>query len=254
MAEVTNILQEQQEKPKEYPILWWTKWFGQTIEEGQVVNYCGLPYTCKFTLDRTRYDETKVIIIHAMSFDPSDVPNLGDVKSGKKALVLNTRKWVSNSKTREKKKGEYLGLCLRVSFVHDISFSHWNHFPAFQLLVESPRNFQIKSQWTDVFTHMWSYSFEKADFVQTYFRAGRGEGSFIQSILAKPMYTIQEKNALRKELAPVAWIVSSCTSTNGRHFYINQLLKYIKVDIYGHCMKNKDWPLHSGKKRTADLG
>ncbi len=88
--------------------------------------------------------------------------------------------------------------------------------------------------------------------MQSYYYAGRGPGSFIENILAKPMYTIQEKNQFRQELAPIAWIVSSCTSENGRHFYVKQLLKYIDVDIYGHCMKNKDWPSHPGKERGKD--
>ena len=96
MAANANALQERQDQdldqPKEYSVLWWTKWFGETIEEGRVIDFCGLPYTCKFTLDRTKYDETKVVIIHASSFEPNDVPNLRDVKSGKKALVLNTGK------------------------------------------------------------------------------------------------------------------------------------------------------------------
>ncbi|KAF9116975.1 hypothetical protein BGW39_002518 [Mortierella sp. 14UC] len=208
MTETTNAVQKRQDQPKEYPILWWTKWFGQTKEEGKVVDYCGLPYTCKFTLDRSKYDQAKVIIIHASSFKPKDVPNLEDVKSGAKALVLNT--------------------------------------------LEAPSDFQIKSQWTDIFTHLWSYSFGTADFVESYFVAGRGPGSFIDNILAKPVHTIQEKNGFRSELAPIAWIVSSCTSENGRRFYIKQLLKYINIDIYGHCMKNKDWPLHPDGRQFSD--
>ncbi|KAG0377141.1 Alpha-(1,3)-fucosyltransferase 11 [Mortierella sp. AD032] len=208
MAMTTNIVEERQDQPKEYPILWWTKWFNLPKYEGQVVNYCDLPYTCKFTLDRSRYDDVKVIIIHASSFKPKDVPNLDDIKSGSKALVLNT--------------------------------------------LEAPSAFQIKSQWTDIFTHRWSYSFGTADFVETYFRAGRGPGSFIDTILAKPVHTIQEKNTFRNELAPIAWIVSSCTSENGRRFYIKQLLKYINIDIYGHCMTNKDWPNHADGKPFSD--
>ena len=62
------------------------------------------------------------------------------------------------------------------------------------------------------------------------------------------MYTIQEKNHFRKELAPIAWLVSSCTAGNGRHFYVKQLLKYTNVDIYGHCMSNKEWPVHPSKQ------
>ncbi|KAF9547350.1 Alpha-(1,3)-fucosyltransferase 11 [Mortierella hygrophila] len=206
MAEIISALEERQEA-KEYPILWWTEWFHERVEEGKVVNYCGLPYTCKFTLDKAKYDETKVVIIHASSFEPSDVPNLHDVKSGKKALVLNT--------------------------------------------LESPKPFQVKSEWTSIFTHLWSYSFN-ADFVATYFVAGRGPGTFLDYILSKPVYTIQQKNAFRKDLAPVAWIVSSCTSHNGRHFFIKQLLKYTNIDIYGRCMKNKDWPMHPDGRSFSD--
>ncbi|KAG0042823.1 Alpha 1,3 fucosyltransferase [Gryganskiella cystojenkinii] len=198
MEEITNTLQERQEA-KEYPLLWWTEWFHSTVEEGKIVDYCNLPYTCRFTLDKAKYDETKVVIIHASSFEPNDVPNLLDVKSGKKALILNS--------------------------------------------LESPKQFQIKSEWTSIFTHLWSYSFN-ADFVSTYFESGRGPGTFLNYILSKPVHTIQEKNDFRKELAPIAWVVSSCTSLNGRHFYINQLLKYTNIDIYGHCMRNKEWPVH----------
>lgn len=115
-------------------------------------------------------------------------------------------------------------------------------------IAEAPQDYMIESKWTDIFTHLWSYEFT-ADFVHTYFLSGRGKGSFIDSILAKPMHTIQQKNAFRKELAPVAWIVSSCKAKNGRHIYIKQLLKHIKVDIYGRCMKNKNWPVHPGNKK-----
>src|SRR5690242_14419784 len=118
-----------------------------------------------------------------------------------------------------------------------------------QKLVEAPQFFQMNSQWTDFFTHLWSYSFGTADFVESYFLSGRGKGSFIDSILAKPMYAIQEKNAFRKDLATIAWIVSNCRARNGRHNYVEQLLKYVNVDIYGRCMMNKDWPKHPGKKK-----
>ncbi|KAF9208542.1 hypothetical protein BGZ59_010596 [Podila verticillata] len=184
---------------KQYPILWWTPWFTDRKKwEGVVVDNCDLPYTCKFTLDRSVYDEAKVIVYHGSAFQPKDVSSIDDVKSGKKAWVLET--------------------------------------------VEAPKAFQIKSEWTNIFTHTWTYSFE-SDFVWSYFNSGREPGSFISNILAKPWHTVEEKNEFRKEgLAPIAWIVSSCTSENGRHFYVKQLQKYIKVDVYGRCMRNKPWP------------
>lgn len=88
----TSALQKRQQV-KEYPLLWWTEWFHSTIEEGKVVDYCGLPYTCRFTLDRAKFNESKVVIFHASRFEYSldDYPNLLDVRAGKKALILNTR-------------------------------------------------------------------------------------------------------------------------------------------------------------------
>ncbi|KAG0236078.1 Alpha-(1,3)-fucosyltransferase 11 [Actinomortierella wolfii] len=107
---------------------------------------------------------------------------------------------------------------------------------------ESPKDFQRDPRWTNVFTHLWSYHLT-ADFVQTYFTAGRAPYSYLSSIMKKPAFTIGEKNRRRREgLAPVAWIASNCKSLNHRQYYVKQLLKYIDVDIYGKCLKNKEWP------------
>lgn len=78
---------------KQYPILWWTPWFTNRNKwEGVVVDNCDLPYTCKFTLDRSVYDEAKVIVYHGSAFNPKEVSSIDDVKSGKKAWVLETGK------------------------------------------------------------------------------------------------------------------------------------------------------------------
>ncbi|KAG9070061.1 Alpha-(1,3)-fucosyltransferase 11 [Linnemannia hyalina] len=63
------------------------------------------------------------------------------------------------------------------------------------------------------------------------------------------MYNIQEENAFRKDLAPVAWIVSNCRTRNGCRHYVEQLLKHIKVDIYGKCMTNMDWSEYQVMRR-----
>lgn len=109
MAETNPALQDQQNQPKEYPILWWTKWFGETREEGRVINNCGLPYTCKFTLDRNKFDESKVIIFHAPSFFTIDDPTVDKAKADGKALLLNTRKYLRID--NKKKKIKISGLC-----------------------------------------------------------------------------------------------------------------------------------------------
>ncbi|KAF9167251.1 Alpha-(1,3)-fucosyltransferase 11 [Actinomortierella ambigua] len=118
---------------------------------------------------------------------------------------------------------------------------------------EAPMAFQRDPRWTKMFTHLWSYQFT-ADFVQTYFIAGRGPHSYLlSSIMKEPAFTIDGKNQKRREgLAPVAWIASNCRAHNNRHYYVKQLLKYIDVDIYGKCLKNKEWPKNEhGKDLSA---
>lgn len=39
--------------------------------------------------------------------------------------------------------------------------------------------------------------------------------------------------------APIVWIVSNCNAYNGREKYLSQLMKLVKIDSYGGCMKNK---------------
>ncbi|KAF9902377.1 Alpha-(1,3)-fucosyltransferase 11 [Lobosporangium transversale] len=86
----------------------------------------------------------------------------------------------------------------------------------------------------------------------TYFTAGTTKpNSFINLVSRPPLRTIEQKNryrqsgfhpADRRPLAPVAWIVSNCKASNGRHLMVKQLLKYIDIDIYGRCISNRPWP------------
>ncbi|KAI9266824.1 hypothetical protein BDA99DRAFT_436569 [Phascolomyces articulosus] len=42
--------------------------------------------------------------------------------------------------------------------------------------------------------------------------------------------------------APILWIASNCKAWSGRQYYVKELMKYIKVDNYGGCLKNKEFP------------
>ncbi|KAF9080953.1 Alpha-(1,3)-fucosyltransferase 11 [Mortierella sp. AD031] len=191
---------------KEYPILWWTPWFDTDRYEGEgLMDNCGLPYNCRHTLDRSKYDESKVVVFHEPDWDSNDLPPLQDVHDGKKAWVLNTAETPNSGVT-----------------------SHISYF-----------------------TYRSTYHFG-SDFVMSYFRAGRSHPeAFINIVTRPPLHTLEEKNRFRKHgfseddsrpLAPVAWIVSNCKAPNGRHFMVNQLRKYIDVDVYGKCMPNREWP------------
>ena len=76
--------------PKEYPVLWWTPNYGSDRYDNYLVNKCGLPYTCKMTMDRTKYNESPLVIFQQWSLRPEELPPKEDVRSGKKAWVLNS--------------------------------------------------------------------------------------------------------------------------------------------------------------------
>ncbi|KAG0248027.1 Alpha 1,3 fucosyltransferase [Mortierella polycephala] len=190
---------------KEYPIVWWTKWFNKYRYEGMMTDDCGLPYNCRHTLDRSKYNEAKVIVFHESDWNPKDLPPLQDVHDSKKS-------WVLNSLERPKPESD---------------------------------------RYISLFTYQFTYHFE-SDFIMAYFTSGRSSTRALINLVSRPpLHTLEEKNQFRKHgfheqdsraLAPVAWIVSNCRARNGRHFMVNQLKKYIDVDIYGNCMPNRKWP------------
>ncbi|KAG9071288.1 hypothetical protein KI688_005499 [Linnemannia hyalina] len=63
---------------------------------------------------------------------------------------------------------------------------------------KAPKPFQYDPQLMGLFTHVWPHHLE-SDIVETYFGSGRtGNLSYLKSIMAKPAYTIQEKNHFRR--------------------------------------------------------
>ncbi|KAF9916786.1 hypothetical protein BX616_002825, partial [Lobosporangium transversale] len=73
---------------KEYTLLWWTKWFDQDRYEDVIVDNCGLPYTCRNTLDRSKYKDARLILFH--DWHPNDLPPRKDVDNNSKAWVRNS--------------------------------------------------------------------------------------------------------------------------------------------------------------------
>ena len=62
----------------------------------------------------------------------------------------------------------------------------------------------------------------------------------IDELLYPLNYTVQQKEGFR--LAPVVYVQSGCNPPSDRDAYINELMKYVKVDSYGKCLNNKEMP------------
>ncbi|XP_075072789.1 GDP-fucose protein O-fucosyltransferase 4 [Mixophyes fleayi] len=67
--------------------------------------------------------------------------------------------------------------------------------------------------------------------------------------LQHPAVSVAEKNRLReKGYAPVLYMQSHCDVPSDRDRYVKELMKYIQVDSYGQCLKNRPLP----SKRLED--
>eukprot|EP00658_Telonema_sp_P-2_P079874 TRINITY_DN7840_c0_g1_i7.p1 TRINITY_DN7840_c0_g1~~TRINITY_DN7840_c0_g1_i7.p1 ORF type:complete len:236 (+),score=42.11 TRINITY_DN7840_c0_g1_i7:593-1300(+) len=42
--------------------------------------------------------------------------------------------------------------------------------------------------------------------------------------------------------ASIVWIQSNCETTSGREHFVRNLQKHMKVDSFGKCLNNKQWP------------
>ncbi|XP_058819097.1 alpha-(1,3)-fucosyltransferase 10 [Topomyia yanbarensis] len=73
----------------------------------------------------------------------------------------------------------------------------------------------------------------------------------------KKMYSFGIKTALQRKqkLAPVLYIESHCETLTGRELYVTELGKYISIDSYGTCLKNKSFPneITNNYKNTNDI-
>ncbi|XP_040293274.1 alpha-(1,3)-fucosyltransferase 11 [Bufo bufo] len=60
--------------------------------------------------------------------------------------------------------------------------------------------------------------------------------------LQKPAVSIAEKNKWRgKGYAPVLYMQSHCDVPSDRDRYVKELMKYIQIDSYGQCLKNRQF-------------
>ncbi|KAF9942839.1 Alpha-(1,3)-fucosyltransferase 11 [Mortierella alpina] len=212
---------------KEYPILWWTPWFGDYDRYNNLmVDNCGLEYKCRHTLNRTIYDQAKLIVFHESVIKipgfshEGDLPPLQDIDSGDKAWVYQT--------------------------------------------AERPQWLSHNKYWISRFTFSWTHHFG-SDFIDTYFTTGHeSHRAFINLAIRPVLSTLAQKNLYRihghsiydsRPLAPVAWFVSNCKATNGRHLMVRQLQRYIDVDIYGGCRynRNRDWPVDANGQGLTDV-
>ncbi|CAO3571640.1 unnamed protein product [Mortierella alpina] len=192
---------------------------------------CGLPYTCTFSNDRETLSNSSVnvVLFTGSKLDRADMPAVSRNES---------QAWVLNEVLKEPR---------RSSSAQDGQ----------DRIVDLPEALP--------FTHTWSHRFG-SDFVETVF-----ESTILEAVTAPAKISLQEKNRLRalgKEQggrAPAAWVVldresddaassssrpAACVDAaveapSGRESYVRELQKLMDIDIFGGCLGNTPWPVHS---------
>ncbi|XP_023949079.2 alpha-(1,3)-fucosyltransferase 10 [Bicyclus anynana] len=65
----------------------------------------------------------------------------------------------------------------------------------------------------------------------------------LSDITSKEYYIpTTEKNGLLKDISPVLYLQTDCETATERDAYVRELMKYINIDSYGDCLKNKELP------------
>ena len=72
----------------------------------------------------------------------------------------------------------------------------------------------------------------------------------IETLLTPPQFDLNQKK--RNGLASVVYIQTGCDPPSDRDAYVEQLMKYIKIDSYGRCLHNKDLPTEYVDPMTMD--
>ncbi|KAF9969783.1 hypothetical protein BGZ73_007699 [Actinomortierella ambigua] len=200
------------ETPREYLLLWWTGWFDEYPFENRLIENCGLPYQCRMTHDRSKYNQAKVILFHAQNvYSSLPLPDEQDTLKGEKAWVLNS---LEAPQTVEYDQSIAKLFSHRWTVTRNVDFPD-SYFKSgidglLHTVLQKPR-----------------VSLEEKNRRR---RLPREQGG----------------------LAPVSWVVSNCNAANFRANYVEELAKHIDVDIYGRCNHLPWPTNEDGKPLTID--
>lgn len=63
------------------------------------------------------------------------------------------------------------------------------------------------------------------------------------------LFLVSSKLMINSALA--VWIQTNCNALNQREKYVEELMQYIKIDSYGSCLKNKEFPFDDNRHKEG---
>ena len=126
---------------------------------------------------------------------------------------------------------------------NDVILFHWRDINVLDLPKEDKADHQIWVLFnleSPVYTYMKFPSklfniklFESIDWVMTYRKDSDVFAPYGQLIKCQRQWT--PKHELKNKTKQIAWIVSHCDTSSHRELLVDQLKKFIDIDIYGSC-------------------
>lgn len=140
---------------------------------------------------------------------------------------------------------KYTSVGIFLIYSADILLSDVKNQPWILESLESPFSSPFRADEPSMkdFDYLASYNF-KSSFLFSYFSPS------IMDAVNRPLPKDFIKT--KRKGAPILWIARNCRATNGREAYIAKLKEYVRVDSYGTCLNNKEFPVD--KSRMDLLG
>ncbi|XP_015184406.1 PREDICTED: alpha-(1,3)-fucosyltransferase C-like [Polistes dominula] len=197
-------------------ILFWNGMFNHKdfyFGDGDIFKSCQVN-DCYATYDRSYFDDDTydAILFHGIELDRQDLPNKRDYKQHYIFVNLESPE---NRPIKDKYFDTYFNNTMTYRLDSDILWPYG--------IVSDRKTNKIVAPSNHVF---WDIPDNDVN-----------RDALSTTTQLKDVTTIANKN---KE---IAWLVSNCKAKSGRLEYVEELSKYINVDIYGYCGDDKTCPL-----------
>jgi hypothetical protein len=163
---------------------------------------CSSMYQCQFTRDRRKLSQASVVAFHLYDINRHHLPERIPLKNNNQSWIFVTGESPINFYYQNPSFFPYM---LDNYFDRSISYKYDSPFTIFSPIVKSrtlsKKALNLSSPYTDEIQREQQLN----------------------------------NNSLKYKKKPIAWIVSNCVTFSQREKYVEELKKFIQIDIYGKC-------------------
>uniref|UniRef100_A0A6P7FLX8 Fucosyltransferase n=1 Tax=Diabrotica virgifera virgifera TaxID=50390 RepID=A0A6P7FLX8_DIAVI len=186
-----------------------------------------------YIYEANNYDRSTKILLWWTPFMPKHDRLIKCNKKEYKCLISSKREYVSDHRL-----GAFLFYGSKI-LNHDFPLPKKEKVPWAVFHEESPKNYApfLYKETQDLFNITSTFSqYSDRPITLQYLKN-------VSNLKDKRYFVpLKNKNKLLENISPVLYIQSDCDTPIGRDYLVKELSKYIQIDSYGSCLKNKDFP------------